>query len=85
MNFGHSVRSTTNKTLTYDIDGPIQARVKSSVESERIGQINRGDRRLHEMVQRLRQNVTFKTRAGQAQGSFKQAASNQTNTQEREL
>lgn len=62
-----------NKVLTYDIDGPIAARVTSSLNSERIGEINRGDRILNDAVTRFRRNME-KARKGQARSQFQNRA-----------
>lgn len=63
-------RPTPNRILTYDIDGPVQTRVKSNLETERIGRINRGDRRMQDASESFRRNMATKSRAGLPRAHF---------------
>jgi hypothetical protein len=61
-----------NHELHYTIGGSIEAQVHSSVEAERIGKLNNGDRRLQESLEQLRNDYAFSSREGQAKAHFNQ-------------
>ena len=65
-----SERPQRKTELHYTIGGAIEAQVHSSLEAERIGKINRGDRAMNKAVQDFRHNMAFKSRAGQAKAQF---------------
>ncbi|MCG8604366.1 hypothetical protein MJD09_05120 [bacterium] len=67
-------RPTQNAERHYTIDGPVEAAVHSSVEAERIGQLNAGHRKLAEAETKLTHSIAFASREGQAKAGFQQAA-----------
>ncbi|MCJ8274572.1 MAG: hypothetical protein MJK04_34885 [Psychrosphaera sp.] len=70
-----STRPSHNQELHYTIGGAIETQVHSSLEVERIGKLNRGDRRLQEALADLRHEQAFKTREGLAKAQFNQTQS----------
>lgn len=71
-------RPVRNQALHYTIGGPNEARVHSNVESERIGKLVRGDRRLQEALQQLRQDHAFASREGLSKAHFNAQAQTHT-------
>jgi superoxide dismutase len=59
-----------NKELRYTIGGAVEATVHSSVESERIGKLNRGHRAMNEASQQLENDMAFSSREGLARAQF---------------
>ena len=67
-------RPAQNAERHYTIGGPVEAAVHSSVEAERIGQLNAGHRKLAEAEARLTHSIAFASREGQAKAGFQQTA-----------
>ena len=65
-----STRPSYNQELHYTIGGAIEQQVHSSLEAERIGKLNQGDRRLQEALADLRQNYDLKSREGLSKAQF---------------
>ncbi len=63
-------RPDQNRELHYTIGGPAEAYVHASVEAERIGRLVRGDRRLQQALQQLRQDQAFASREGLSKAHF---------------
>ena len=63
-------RSVMNKQLEYTIGGAIETQVHSCVESDRIGQLNAGDRKLQQALYDMRKNQAFSFREGLARSQF---------------
>ena len=70
-----STRPSHNQELHYTIGGAIEERVHSSLEAERIGKLNQGDRRLQQALAEMRHEQAFKTREGLAKAQFNQTQS----------
>ncbi len=70
-----STRPSHNNELHYTIGGAIEQQVHSSLEAERIGKLNQGDRRLQEALEEMRHEQAFKTREGLAKAQFNQTQS----------
>ena len=62
--------SNKNAEMRYTIGGPLEAAVHSNVEAERIGKLQRGLHAMHKAVAEFRNEMTFKTREGQARAQF---------------
>lgn len=73
-----AARPRHNNELHYTIGGTIEQQVHSSLDAERIGKLNQGDRRLQEALNELRQNYELKTREGLAKAQFNSNTQNPT-------
>lgn len=65
-----AAQPTMNRELHYTIGGAIEQIVHSSVEAERIGALNRGDRIMQQALEALRNEQAFKSRVGLAKAQF---------------
>ena len=63
-----------NKELRYTIGGAIETVVHSNLESERIGQLQRGHQVMNRAVQSFRSEMAFKSREGLAKSQFQYSA-----------
>jgi hypothetical protein len=70
-----STRPSHNNELHYTIGGAIEQQVHSSLEAERIGKLNQGDRLLQQALAEMRHEQAFKAREGLAKAQFNQAQS----------
>ena len=65
-----AAQPSMNRELHYTIGGAIEQIVHSSVEAERIGALNRGDRIMQQALNELRHEQAFRTREGLAKAQF---------------
>lgn len=63
-----------NKELHYTIGGTVETLVHSTLDAERIGELNKGDRLMNEADQTFRHNMAFKSREGLAKSQFSKTA-----------
>lgn len=63
-------RPLQNTERHYTIGGPIESQVHSCVESDRIGKLNQGDRRLTQALEDLRRDHALSSREGLAKAHF---------------
>ena len=63
-------RAVPNQHIEYTIDGPVQARVVSSLEAERERRITLGERSLHTALNQLRQDYAHIRHRGYAKSAF---------------
>ena len=64
-------RPVRNAEMHLRPEGSTVQYVHSTVEADRIAQINRGDRTLQAASNNFRTNMAAKSRAGQSRGAFK--------------
>ena len=67
-------RPANNSEVHYTIGGTLETQVHSTLESERIGKLNQGDRRLAEALEDLRHEHAFSSRQGLAKAQFNSKA-----------
>ena len=71
-----AAKPVKNNELHYTIGGTIETQVHSSVEAERIGKLNRGDRTMQVALLKMRHDRTFSAREGYAKAQFNQTTLN---------
>ena len=67
-------RPTNNAEVHYTIGGTIETQVHSTLESECIGELNQGDRRLAEALEDLRREHAFSSSEGLIKAQFNSKA-----------
>ncbi len=67
-------RPTRNAEMHYRIDGAVEAAVHTTVEAQRIGELNAGHRTMREADERFQSEMTFQSRTGLPRAQFQLSA-----------